>query len=79
MPASGGDLGQTRGAAATHMKKSLPAQARPLALLLRNCCSKYLAGLAIDESKAQRVGALAESAQDPCALAGVVGVGPVSR
>ncbi len=33
MPASGGDLGQTRGAAATHMKKSLPAQARPLALL----------------------------------------------
>ena len=46
----------------------------PTRPLLRNCCPKHLAGLAIDERKTQRVRSLAESAQDPCALAGGVDV-----
>ena len=47
----------------------------PPRALLRNCCRQYLSGLPVDERKAQRVGALAKSAHEPCALARVVGVG----
>ena len=56
----------------------LPEASRPRAgeKLLSNCCSQYLAGLAIDERKPQRVGAESESAQHARALAGGVGVGP---
>ena len=54
----------------------LPEASRPRAgeKLLRNCCPKYLSCLSVDEGKAERIGPLAESAQDPCALASGVGV-----
>ena len=44
--------------------------------LLSNCSPHYLPCLAVDEGKAQGVSTLAESAQDPRALAGGVDVGP---
>ena len=48
----------------------------PRPLLLRNCCPQHLPGLAVDERKAQRGGALAESAHEASAAARVVGMGP---
>ena len=48
----------------------------PTRPLLRNCSPHYLPCLAVDEGKAQGVSTLAESAQDPRALAGGVDVGP---
>ena len=53
-----------------------PHRRLPTRLLLRNCFPQYLPGLAVDERQAQRVGALAESAHEACALVRGVGLGP---